>query len=60
MPLFDTDRRPPPKEAAGLAKEGLGRGPERVLAEMVKRGLGEEHLRAAAALCLELDKPEAR
>ena len=38
----------------GLSKE-IGPGGERLLAELVKRGLGQEHLRAAAALVLALD-----
>jgi hypothetical protein len=61
MPLFATDRRPAPKEAAGLSKEGLGSGAEKLLAELVKRGLPEDAYRAAARLCLALDrKPEDR
>jgi hypothetical protein len=59
LELFDTERRPPPKEAAGLAKEGLGSGAEKLLAELVKRGLPVDAYRAAARLCLALDrKPE--
>jgi hypothetical protein len=55
--LFDTGPRARMnKTEAGLAKEGIGRGAERLLAEMIKRGLGREHLHAAAALALLLDE----
>jgi hypothetical protein len=43
-------------DQAGLT-HGRRRGAERLLAEMVKRGLREEHLRTAASLCLALDAP---
>jgi hypothetical protein len=48
------------KTEAGLAKEIPGRRAERLLAEMVKRGLSEEHLRPAAALALLLDAERAQ
>jgi hypothetical protein len=58
--LFDTGPRARMnKTEAGLAKEGVGRGAERLLGEMVKRGLGEEHLHRAASLCLLLDEERA-
>jgi hypothetical protein len=47
------------KVQAGIRKEGVGRGAERLLAEMIKRGLGREHLHAAAAFCLLLDAERA-
>jgi hypothetical protein len=59
LELFATDRRPPPKERAGLAKE-IGPGAERLLGEMVKRGLPERALHRAASLCLLLDAEPAR
>jgi hypothetical protein len=60
LSLFTSDRRPAPKERAGLAKEGLGSGAEKLLAELVKRGLAEQDLRAAARLCLALDEGARR
>jgi hypothetical protein len=45
------------KTDAGLADE-IAAGPERLLAEMVKRGLGRDDLEGAAALCLALDATE--
>ena len=58
LELFTAEKgngRPMNKTEAGLAKEGVGRGAERLLSEMVKRGLPEEAYRAAARLCLALD-----
>jgi hypothetical protein len=43
------------KEEAGLGKE-IPAGAPRLLAELVKRGLREEHLHAAATICLVLDE----
>jgi hypothetical protein len=43
------------KAAVGLAKE-LPEGPARLLAALVQRGLGPEHLLVAAALVRELDR----
>jgi hypothetical protein len=61
LQLFDTGRRARmSKTEAGLAKEGVGRGAEKLLAELVKRGLAEADLRAAARLCLALDEEPAR
>jgi hypothetical protein len=60
LELFATDRRPAPKEAAGLAKEGLGSGAEKLMGELVKRGLSERALHHAASLCLLLDAEPAR
>jgi hypothetical protein len=47
------------KAEAGIAKEGIGKGAERLLAEMVKRGLPEHALCAAARLALALDSERA-
>jgi hypothetical protein len=60
LPLFDTGPGRLNKVEAGLAKEGVGRGAERLLSEMVKRGLAEEHLHAAAALALALDEGQTQ
>jgi hypothetical protein len=43
------------KEEAGIAKD-VPAGAERLLAALVKRGLGEDDLRSAAELCLALDE----
>jgi hypothetical protein len=43
------------KEEAGIAKD-VPAGAERLLAALVKRGLGEDDLRSAAKLCLALDE----
>jgi hypothetical protein len=43
------------KAEAGIAK-GIPAGAERLLAELVRRGLPEGDLQAAAALALELDR----
>jgi hypothetical protein len=41
---------------AGLTTEGIPPGAERLLAELLKRGLPEGDLRVAASLCLALDE----
>jgi hypothetical protein len=51
--------RPMTKGEAGLAKE-IGPGPERLLAELTKRGLRRDHLRVAAALVLALEDEATR
>jgi hypothetical protein len=43
------------KEEAGIAKD-VPAGAERLLAALVKHGLGEQDLRSAAALCLAMDE----
>ena len=43
------------KQEAGLTKE-MPPGPERLLSEMVKRGLERDHLVAAAALVFAFDE----
>jgi hypothetical protein len=43
------------REQAGIAKD-VPAGAERLLAALVKRGLGEQDLRSAAELCLALDE----
>ena len=44
----------------GLKKEvGPGRGPERLLRELARRGLGDEHYVGAAALVLALNAEAA-
>jgi hypothetical protein len=45
------------KSEVGLAK-AIGPGAERLLAELVKRGLDQEHLRPTAALVLALEEWE--
>jgi hypothetical protein len=45
--------------AAGL-KQGVPAGAERLLAELVKRGLREGDLRGASGLCLLLDEGAKR
>jgi hypothetical protein len=42
------------REQAGV-RHGVEAGPAKLLAELVKRGLGEDDLHVAAALCLTLD-----
>jgi hypothetical protein len=42
------------REQAGL-RHGAPAGPAKLLAELVKRGLGEDDLRAAAMLCIALE-----
>jgi len=64
LALFDApaDRNAPrgTKASLGLAKEGLGRGAERLLVELLKRGLDREHLEMAAALALALEEGATR
>ena len=43
------------RDQAGLAKDARP-GPERLLRELVRRGLAHEHLRIAAALVLALEE----
>jgi hypothetical protein len=43
------------KVEAGIAKD-VPAGAERLLAALVKHGLGEQELRSAAELCLALDE----
>jgi hypothetical protein len=45
---------------AGLTGDGIPPGAERLLAELVKRGLSEGDLRVAASLCLVLDERAGR
>jgi hypothetical protein len=47
------------KAEAGIAQE-IAPGPARLLAALVRRGLAEEHLYAAAALVLVLDEGARR
>jgi hypothetical protein len=51
-----TPRNAMNRDQAGLNKDGTTPGAERLLAELVKRGLRPPHLKAAAALALALDE----
>jgi hypothetical protein len=55
LPLFESSGNGRPTKA-DVGLRDTPPGAERLLAELVRRGLGEGDLRIAAALCLVLDE----
>jgi hypothetical protein len=49
-------QRPLSREEAGIVREAIPPGPAKLLQALVRRGLREEHLFAAAQLAMALDE----